>query len=212
MVDGEGKLGHPVGKERQEAVDKHKKWVEAAAYLGCHAVRVNAASEGSYDEQVKLAADGLRALTEFANPFGINIIVENHGGLSSNGAWLRDTLKLVGHRRCGSLPDFGNFRISEKEQYDRYRGVGELMPFARGVSAKSHDFDEKGDETGTDYRRMLEIVVVEHGYRGFVGIEYEGSRLPEDEGITATKVLLERVRDELAAAAARPSVQSEERR
>lgn len=197
MVDGEGKLGHPVGKERQEAVEKHKKWVEAAAYLGCHSVRVNAASEGSYEEQVKLAADGLRALTEFAMPFGLNVIVENHGGLSSNGKWLAQVMTTVGLPRCGTLPDFGNFRVSALETYDRYQGVSELMPFAKAVSAKSHDFDAKGDEINTDYLRMMKIVVAA-GYRGYVGVEYEGKTLPEREGVLATKRLLERVRARLA--------------
>lgn len=199
MCDGLGSLGDPDTKARAQAVANHAPWLEAAEVLGCHAIRVNAQSSGTPEEQQKLAADGLAALCERADPHGLSVLVENHGGLSSNGAWLRDTLRAVGHRRIGALPDFGNFRIADGEFYDRYRGVDELMPLARAVSAKSHDFDEHGDETGTDYRRMLELVVVRHGYRGRIGIEYEGSRLPESDGITATLRLLLRVRDELAA-------------
>lgn len=202
MCDGEGALGDPKEAARKKAVENHHKWVDAAKELGCHAIRVNAQSAGSYEEQQKLAADGLRALCEYGDKAGIDVIVENHGGLSSNGKWLAATLKMVGHKRCGALPDFGNFRVSDKEQYDRYQGVDELMPFARGVSAKSHDFDDKGEEVHTDYRRMLEIVVVKHGWTGFVGIEYEGGKLSEDDGIVATRKLLERVRAELAAKAA----------
>ena len=202
MCDGEGALGDPKDAARKKAVENHHKWVDAARELGCHAIRVNAQSSGSYEEQQKLAADGLRALCEYGDKAGIDVIVENHGGLSSNGKWLAETLKKVDHKRCGALPDFGNFRVSDKEQYDRYQGVDELMPFARGVSAKSHDFDDQGEEIHTDYHRMLEIVVVKHGWTGFVGIEYEGGKLSEDDGIVATRKLLERVRAELAAKAA----------
>ena len=197
MCDGEGALGDPKEAARKRAVENHWQWVDAAKELGCRAIRVNAQSAGSYEEQQKLAADGLRALCEYGDKAGIDVIVENHGGLSSNGKWLSETLKLVAHPRCGSLPDFGNFKVSDKETYDRYQGTDELMPFARGVSAKSHDFDEQGNEIHTDYRRMLEIVCGKHGWRGFVGIEYEGSKLSEPDGIAATKKLLERVRDEL---------------
>jgi sugar phosphate isomerase/epimerase len=196
MCDGEGALGDADEKKRLEAVDNHKKWVEAAKFLGCHSIRVNAQSSGSYWEQMKLAADGLRKLTEFAAPYQISVIVENHGGLSSNGTWLSSTIHTVNHPGCGTLPDFGNFKVAENIWYDRYKGTEELMPFAKGVSAKSHDFDEKGDETKTDYRRMIPIVL-SYGYRGWIGIEYEGSERSEVEGIKRTKKLLETVRDEL---------------
>jgi len=197
MCDGEGALGDPDAAARTKAVENHHRWVLAAKTLGCHSIRVNAQSSGDPEEQKKLAADGLRRLCEFADPHGIHVIVENHGGWSSNGEWLAATLAMVKHPRCGALPDFGNFNLGDGKTYDRYRGVDELMPFAKGVSAKSHRFDEKGDEVHTDYRRMLEIVVAKHGYRGFVGIEYEGDAHTEDDGIVATKHLLERVRDEL---------------
>jgi sugar phosphate isomerase/epimerase len=197
MCDREGRLGDPDEIERRKAVENHYKWIEAAKFLGCHSIRVNAASSGSYDEQMKLAADGLRKLAEFGAEHGLNVIVENHGGLSSNGEWLSGVIKMVDHPRSGTLPDFGNFRVKGDEWYDRYKGVKELMPFAKAVSAKSHDFDENGNETQTDYLRMLKIVLTA-GYHGYVGIEYEGSRLSEPEGIRATKTLLERVRKQLA--------------
>jgi L-ribulose-5-phosphate 3-epimerase len=214
MCDGEGALGDADAEARTKAIENHHQWVDAAKELGCHSIRVNAQSKGSYEEQQKLAADGLHRLCEYGDKFDINVIVENHGGLSSNGKWLSETLKLAAHKRCGALPDFGNFRVSAKEEYDRYQGTDELMPFARGVSAKSHDFDEKGEEIHTDYHRMLEIVIVKHGYRGFVGVEYEGSKLSEDEGIQATKKLVEKVRDEIAskleAAAKQPAARKQE--
>ncbi len=196
MCDGEGHLGDPDTAKRKQAVENHHKWVEAAKFLGCHSIRVNAASTGSYEEQLERAAEGLRQLTEFGDRHTINVIVENHGGLSSNGAWLAAVIKKVNHPRCGTLPDFGNFNLGGGREYDRYQGVREMMPFAKAVSAKSHDFDEQGNETRTDYRRMMKIVL-EHRYRGYVGIEYEGNKLSEPEGIRATKRLLERVRDEL---------------
>jgi sugar phosphate isomerase/epimerase len=192
MCDGEGALGDPDAKKRTQAVENHYKWVEAAKFLGCHSIRVNAYSKGNYDEQLKLVVDGLSRLTAFGAKLDINVIVENHGGLSSNGTWLATVMKQVNSPRCGTLPDFGNFG-----SYDRYKGVKEMMPFAKGVSAKSHDFDDKGNETHTDYLKMMKIVL-DAGYRGFVGIEYEGRKLSEPEGVRATKRLLERVRTELA--------------
>jgi len=197
MCDNEGALGDADEKKRLQAVENHYRWVEWAKALGCHSIRVNAQSSGTYEEQMERAADGLGRLTEFGGKHDINVIVENHGGLSSNGAWLAATIKKVGNPRCGTLPDFGNFRVSKDQEYDRYKGVEELMPFAKGVSAKSHDFDDKGHETKTDYRRMMKIVLAA-GYKGYVGIEYEGSRLSEPDGIRATKKLLETVREELA--------------
>ena len=197
MCDGEGNLGDPDKDKRAKAVENHHKWADAARFLGCHSIRVNAASSGSFDEQVKRAADGLRKLTEYCAPLDLNCIVENHGGLSSNGKWLAQVMKTVGHPRCGTLPDFGNFRVSASEEYDRYKGVTELMPFAKAVSAKTHEFDAEGNETKTDYFKMMKIVL-DAGYKGYVGIEYEGGKLDEHSGIRATKKLLERVRDKLA--------------
>ena len=196
MCDGEGHLGDADEAKRTQAIENHKKWVDAALFLGCHAIRVNAASQGTYEEQIDRAADGLARLTEIAEKSNLSVIVENHGGLSSNGAWLSSVMKKVNKPRCGTLPDFGNFRVSVTEMYDRYQGVQELMPFAHAVSAKSHDFDEQGNETNTDYRKMMKIVV-DAGYRGYVGIEYEGKNPDEYAGIRATKKLLETVRSEM---------------
>lgn len=197
MCDGEGNLGDPDSAQRQRAVENHHKWADAAKFLGCHSIRVNAATGGvgSYEEQQKRAADGLASLGDYTRKLRINTIVENHGGLSSNGAWLAGVMRLVGKPYVGTLPDFGNFvtDYAKGEQYDRYQGVEELMPFAKGVSAKSHEFDAAGNETKTDYRRMLGIVKAA-GYRGYIGIEYEGGGLDEYAGIRATKALLETVR------------------
>lgn len=198
MCDGEGRLGDANANQRGQAVDNHVKWLEAAKALGCHSIRVNAASSGSFEEQQRLAADGLARLTQLAEPFELNVIVENHGGYSSNGAWLAGVMKMVDHPRCGTLPDFGNFILDRSRPnapgstYDRYKGVEELMPFAKAVSAKSNDFDDQGNEVHTDYQRMMKIIA-DSGYRGFIGIEYEGQQLGEIEGILATKRLLERV-------------------
>ncbi len=205
MCDGEGSLGDPDEKRRRQAVENHKRWAEWAKFLGCHSIRVNAASDWKlgFTETQKLAADGLRRLTEFTATLGINTIVENHGGLSSHGAWLAGVMKLVDHPRCGTLPDFGNFHLGKipgisETTYDRYKGVDELMPFAKGVSAKSHDFDDKGNEIFTDYRKMLDIVVRKHKYHSYIGIEYEGSKRSEADGIRLTKKLLETVREEMS--------------
>ena len=194
MCDGEGMVGAPEKSERIKTVENHKKWIDAAAFLGCHSIRVNAGSQGSYEEQQKLAADGLHMLCEYGDTKKINVLVENHGGLSSNGDWLVGVMKLVDHKRVGTLPDFGNFTINREtgEQYDRYKGVEQLMPYAKGVSGKSYAFDDKGNETTMDFYRLMKIVK-DSGYKGYVDVEYEGSELSEKEGIIATKKLLEKV-------------------
>ena len=209
MCDQEGDLGAPNEAARVQAAENHHKWVDAAQYLGCHSIRVNARSEGGYEEQQKLAADGLDRLAEYADQKNINIIVENHGGLSSNGKWLAGVMKLASNPRVGTLPDFGNFCVQPgvptednpqpgcTEMYDRYEGVKEMMPYAQAVSAKTHEFDAEGSETKTDYEKMMKIVL-DAGYRGFVGVEYEGQGLGEAEGTMKTKQLLERIRQKLA--------------
>jgi L-ribulose-5-phosphate 3-epimerase len=193
MCDNEGMVGHPEKKDRLETLENHKKWIDAAAFLGCHSIRVNAASQGSYDEQQKLASDGLHMLCEYGDSAKINILVENHGGLSSNAEWLAGVMQLTSHKRIGTLPDFGNFRISPTENYDRYLGVEMLMPWAKGVSAKSHNFDAEGNETEIDFEKMIKIVL-DAGFNGYIDVEYEGDQLSEKEGIIATKTLLEKSR------------------
>ena len=201
MIDAEGNLGSTNDKERKTAVEHHYKWVEAAKFLGCHSIRVNARGEGTAQDVSSAAIHGLSSLTEFAKDYNIGVIVENHGGYSSNGNWLSNVIRQVNMPGCGTLPDFGNFCISRKEEkcieeYDRYKGVEELMPFAKGVSAKSGKFDANGLEERIDYYRVMKIVK-DAGYKGYVGIEYSGE-IPEDEGIIATKKLLEKVRLEIS--------------
>src|SRR4030095_12414863 len=166
------------------------KWIEAAKFLGCHSIRVNARSTGTPEEQHKRAVDGLRRLSEFGAKHNMNVIVENHGGLSSNGKWLAGVIKDVGLKNCGTLPDFGNFKISDTEEYDRYKGVKEMMPYAKGVSAKSHVFDANGNCIETDFYTMLKIIK-DSGFHGYIGIEYSGE-ISEDEGVCNTKALLEK--------------------
>lgn len=192
MCDGEGELGDADSTKRLKAVENHYKWAEAAKFFGCHSIRVNAYSKGTPDEQRDRAADGLHRLATFGAKLSLNVIVENHGGLSSRGDWLVSVMKKVNLPNCGTLPDFGNF-----EDYDRYKAVAEMMPFAKAVSAKSSDFDAQGNCVETDYRRMMKIVL-DAGYHGYCGIEYEGGKLSEPEGIRATKRLLEKVRDEMS--------------
>lgn len=192
MIDGEGDLGDLYEPKRMRAVERHYPWVEAAALLGCHSIRVNARGRGSAEEVGDAATEALAILSEFGKQHKINILVENHGGYSSNGKWLAEVIKNTGKDNCGTLPDFGNFRISNEEEYDKYQGVMELMPFAKGVSAKSHSFDSDGNEKGIDYLKMMRIVK-DAGYTGYVGIEYEGRELSEEEGIIATRDLLLKV-------------------
>jgi sugar phosphate isomerase/epimerase len=197
MVDGEGPLAAKDDGARAKAIRNHFKWVAAAAYLGCHSIRVNAAGASDWEDGMGRAAESLRTLAEVAEPYDINVLVENHGGLSSNGEWLAGVMLKADHPRVGTLPDFGNFNLGGGKWYDRYKGVAQLMPFAKAVSAKSHEFDADGNETRSDYLRLL-ATVKEAGYRGHVGVEYEGSAHTEAEGIQLTKDLLLRVREQLA--------------
>ena len=205
MCDGEGNLGDPDAAKRQTAVENHYKWVEAAKTLGCHTIRVNGYSSGTPEEQMKLVADGMRKLCEFADPHNINVVIENHGGLSSNAKWLVQTIKMTGHKRAGTLPDFGNFRIAgpnkqnpdaKVESYDSYVGVAEMMPFAKGVSVKPRVWDFHGNSSEIDLKKMMKIVV-DAGWRGHCGIEY-GPEGRELEGVTELRKQLEAVREELS--------------
>ena len=204
MCDGEGNLGDPDASKRQTAVENHYKWVEAAKFLGAHTIRVNGYSSGTADEQMKLVADGLRKLVEFADPHGIDVVIENHGGLSSNAKWLVQTIRMVNHPRAGTLPDFGNFRISgpgrdtpdaQVESYDSYVGVTEMMPLAKGVSVKPRVWDFNGNSSDIDLLRMMKIVV-DAGYRGHVGIEH-GPDGHELDAIKQLRQQLETVREQL---------------
>ncbi|TXF87963.1 TIM barrel protein [Neolewinella aurantiaca] len=195
MIGGEGPLASPDSKKRMESIDKHKKWIDAAHTLGCHSVRVDLRGGEHKAEAAEASVESLTRLAEYASDANVNILVENHGGFSSDGAWLAGVMKRVKPKNHGTLPDFGNFCIEKDkqrnclEEYDRYQGMKELLPYAIGVSAKSYDFDEQGNETTLDYPRILRMVK-EVGYRGFIGIEYEGRRLPEPEGIRLTRQLL----------------------
>lgn len=203
MIDGQGDLAAADEKERKEAVENHYKWVDAAAALGCHSIRVNLNGLMEPEAWTEASVDGLTQLSTYAKGKNINIIVENHGGPSSNAAMLVDVMKQVNMDNCGTLPDFGNFCIKREagdyyeskclEEYDKYRGVRELMPYAKAVSAKSYNFDEEGNETAIDYAEMIKIVK-EAGYSGYVGVEYEGNELSEEAGILATKELLDKLR------------------
>lgn len=206
MIDGEGNLGDLDKKKRKQAVENHYKWIDAAKFLGCHSIRVNAAGNGSYEDVQKAAIDGLGLLSEYGQKEGIGVVVENHGGFSSNGDWLAGVMKEVNNPYCGTLPDFGNFCIKAKyenrqriclDEFDKYKGMDLLMPYAKGVSAKSLVFDAEGNESNIDYLKIMKMVK-DAGYTGYVGIEYEGSELSEYDGIKATKKLLEKVGKELS--------------
>lgn len=197
MIDRAGDLGDSDPDARVLAVENHLRWAEAAVMLGCHSIRVNAHSQGTPEEQASLVTDGLRRLVDCVAPLGLNVLVENHGGLSSNATWLVEVIQGVGHPACGTLPDFGNFFLNPEltEWYDRYEGVTQMMPYAKAVSAKSNDFDAEGNEVHTDYHKMVGIVL-DAGYEGYIGIEYEGDTHSEDEGVHLTHSLLKRVAED----------------
>ena len=207
MIDGQGDLAVSDEKERDAAVERHYKWVDAAKAMGCHSIRVNLNGSDNPEEWKANSVDGLTKLGSYASEKAINVIVENHGGLSSNGAMLAEVMAEVDMANVGTLPDFGNFCIKRNkegdygsgcaEMYDIYKGVEELMPYAKAVSAKAHDFDAEGNETEIDYVKMLQIVK-DNGYDSFIGVEYEGSELSEEEGIMATKELMLKAAQEVS--------------
>lgn len=200
MVDNEGSLALPKDAERLPAIENHKKWIDAAKHLGCATVRVNLHGEGSSADKQTASIDSLGKLGEYAAPLGINIVMENHGSDSSNGKWVATVMKAINKPNVGTLPDFGNFCISHPwgqtqdpctNEYDRYMGVSEMLPFAKGVSAKTYDFNAKGDQSIKDYPRLIDIVK-KSGFTGYIGIEYEGYNGAEEDGIRLTKKLLEK--------------------
>jgi sugar phosphate isomerase/epimerase len=200
MVDEEGFLALPEDKERLTAVENHKKWIDAAKLLECKTVRVNLHGPGETAAKRTASVDSLSRLGEFAKPMNINIVVENHGSDSSKGFWLADVMRQVNKTNVGTLPDFGNFCISHEwgttqgecaDIYDRYKGVEELLPFAKGVSAKTYDFDANGEQPKIDYKRLMHLVKAS-GFKGFIGIEFEGETQSEEEGIRKTKALLQK--------------------
>lgn len=192
MCDGEGICGPADEKGRVQFAENHRKWLELAKALGCHSIRVNAIGEGTKDEQAGRCADGLAKLAAAAKPFGLGVIVENHGGLSSDGSWLAGVIKSVNDPSVGTLPDFGNWRDEKGVLHDPLKNVGFVAPFAKGCSAKSYDFDASGNETLLDYPKLIEQMRAVK-YTGAIGIEYEGKRMSESDGINATRKLLERL-------------------
>jgi sugar phosphate isomerase/epimerase len=210
-------LGDLNTEERSKAIEKHYKWIDAAAFLGCPMIRVNVEGEGKPDEVAKAAEDSLAKLIEYGSKSKIDVIVENHVGISCNGAWLAGVMKSLNNKHSGTLADFGNFCINRTkpeaqtmaaymktkclEEYDRYKGITELMPYAKGVHAKTHTFDADGNDTETDFNKMFSIIK-KSGFNGWVSIEYEGGLfkmyapeskyLDDDAGVLATKKLVEK--------------------
>jgi sugar phosphate isomerase/epimerase len=201
MVDGEGDLAVMDEQKRNEAVENHYKWVDAAAFLGCHSIRVNLFGTGTETEMADASVLALKKLSVYGKQKNINIIVENHGGQSSHGIWLKSVISRVNMPNCGTLPDFGNFCLQREnnerwntpciKEYDRYKGIKELIPYAKGVSAKSYGFDASGNETTIDYALMAEIVKASD-FQGFVGVEWEGNDISEEEGIKKTLELVKK--------------------
>ena len=201
MVDGEGDLAAKNNYKREKAIENHVKWIEMAHELGCHSIRVNLNGEKEKKNWIEYSSKSLTKLCSFARKDKINIIVENHGGLSSNAKLLAKVMKEVNLDNCGTLPDFGNFCIEKEDpnnyfsncinEYDKYLGMEELMPYAKAVSAKSFDFNNNGEESTIDFKKIIDIVS-SFKYKGYYGIEYEGLNLSEEKGILKTKKLLER--------------------
>ena len=200
MIDEIEGLAEENKSRRLKAVENHKMWIDAAEIMGCESVRLNLYGSSNAEKWKDLSVKSLSELGSYAKNSGVNVIVENHGRISSDIPKLMDVIYGVDMDNVGTLPDFGNFCMADEGYgsvfdgscetvYDFYKGVEEMMPKAFAVSAKSNDFDENGDEKTIDYMRMMKIVK-SFGYTGYVGVEYEGNRLSEEEGIKATRDLL----------------------
>ena len=194
MCDGEGTMGHSDKATRMKAAENHYKWIDITAELGGTAIRTNMYPEKQPQTDTEVnsflgyCSESFAQLCEYGQKAKVNVIIENHGGISSNPDVVVRLMKMVKQPNFGTLPDFGNF----PETTDKYAAVEKLMPYAKGVSFKCHDFDAKtGNETRMDMDRMMKIVA-DAGWRSWVGIEYEGSRMTEFEGIQAAKRYLDR--------------------
>jgi sugar phosphate isomerase/epimerase len=202
MVDNEGELGNPNDQERKTAVEKHYKWVHAAKILGCHSIRVNAFGKGTRQALHGALVEGLGQLSSYGAEQEINVLIENHGLHTSDGKYMTAIIKEVNNPYLGTLPDFGNWCLNAEwgstkngqcsELYPHEKGVSEFLPYAKGVSAKSYNFDKEGNETYLDYPKLLGLVK-DAGFDGYIGIEYEGDQLSEAKGILATKKCIEKV-------------------
>ena len=198
MCDGEGDFGSVDPDERRRAVRYHTKWMYVASDLGCHSIRVNwrGAPEGAEKDPALVLAFTERSIDAYAEMAriggenGLNVIIENPGGISSPPEMLLGLIKAVNSPRFGTLPDWGGF----PDDVDRYDAVDKMMPYAKGVSAKCYDFGPDGRETKIDFERMVQICVDKHGYHSFLGIEFEGDRLTERQGMRAAKDLLVKLR------------------
>lgn len=189
MCDGEGSMAQPEKAGRLQAAKNHHKWIDIAAVLGCHSIRCNTGAREGDADALDRCAESFTALLEYADAAGIDVLIENHWGLSSEPEWLMGLMRKVNHPRFGTLPDFGNF----PDTVDRYAAVEQMMPYAKAYSAKCYDFDDAiGEETKIDFGRMMNIAEAA-GYNGYVGIEYEGERLSERDGVLACKKLLEKL-------------------
>jgi hypothetical protein len=200
MCDDEGPLSTPGQKERLESVDNHKKWLDVAKFLKCKTIRVNLHGEGTSDDRKKASVDSLGRLGEFAKPMNLNVVVENHGSVTSNGDWLIDVMKQVNMQNVGLLPDFGNFCITHPwgtiqegcdEKYNIYKGIQQMLSYAKGVSAKTYDFDGNGEQPLLDYQRLIGIVK-SSGFKGYIGVEFEGINQSEEDGVRNTQLLLKK--------------------
>ena len=188
-------MGSPDRAQRMQAAQNHRKWVDIAAELGCHSIRTNmypGQKQPATPEEIAAFIDNcvesFSDICGYAAKAGLNVIIENHGGISSNPDVVVTLMKKAGLANLGTLPDFGNF----PNEIDRYDAVRKLMPYAKGVSLKCYDFDAQDNETRLDLDRLMKIVA-DAGYHNWVGIEYEGNRLSEPEGIKAAKRYLDRL-------------------
>ena len=188
MVDGEGNMSAMEKKERMQAALNHRKWVDIAASLGCHAIRCNVGGPSKdYDQDtMKRAADSFGNLVEYASQYPLNVILENHGGASSNPDMMIGLMKAINSPNFGTLPDFGNIY-----EFDRYESIRKLVAYAKGISVKTK-FKPNGTHPDYDLEKLLKICM-EEGYHGFYGIEQESPDANSWQAVRWSKAVIDRV-------------------
>jgi L-ribulose-5-phosphate 3-epimerase len=169
MVDGEGEMAAVEKKDRLASARAHRKWVDIAYELGCADIRCNMRG-GTPDwkndkDLVKRAAEAFNDLLEYARPANIDILIENHGGASSDPDTLVAVMKAVNNPHFGTLPDYGNVNLGD----DRYEVMRKILPYAKGVSVKAA-WTADGNNVFGDLEKLIKITQ-ESGFHGFWGIE-----------------------------------------